>query len=749
MAAEWKAIRVGKRAFRRQLEKAIRRSWMRALAELITKADDSYTRLEAEGYEVDGDIVVEYEKNRDEVRFYVVDEAEGMTADRLEEVFEEYGGDVAAGEDARGFFNRGAKDALLAMEGGYEESICEGEYAKVDLRISQDGEPQVRITGPRKASASRRKQMGIVGGGNGTLASFALPAAVQAPQFETVRSALASFWMLRKIVSPDNERRRLILIFRDREEEIIFASPIAETLIDRQVMPLEVEGYKKLRLEVTLKKAEEDLDQSLSDRRVGGMLIIDEGEAVLDLTMGRFDRDPAAGPFYGEVRIKKGFKRFLKQQEDAGMHVLSDERNGLERHHPWVDGLLREIENVLEPHVERERKARAAGAQELSETERKHHDKIIEELNRIAEEETQKAWEGIEDDDDVNPPASGLEIRPAHIVIAEGTQRFAAVVADFGKVQPGDLIYVEDEPDCLDLEPDEIKVEQDDNDKVFIGYFRISGGATGETGKIVAITNDTDLSAEATFEVVQEAYPQFEGDMAFVPEASSVVDQKPATLSLLVRTDVIGPGDEIEVVSSDDDKVKVLIPTIEVDAQKVRGGVARVGVRVRGQRIGNTATLTATSGHASPATVQVHVRSQAAPPKGKKGLFKEIVYSDQASDRERVHFDDGTGNIVIHIAEPTVSHHVGLAGQYKHLLDSQTLVAELVTQCVAQEIARRKLESGARVYFDRSAAGQMQEDLAEIRHLVHTYGPSIHRVVVDQQLLKGARRAAQENRGSE
>jgi len=721
---------------------------MRALAELITNADDSYTRLEAEGFEVDGDIVVEYERNREEVRFYVIDEAEGMTADRLEEVFEEYGGDVAAGEEARGFFNRGAKDALLAMEGGFEESICDGEYAKVDLRISDDGEPQVRITGPRKASAARRKEMGIVGGGNGTLASFALPPAVQAPQFETVRTALASFWMLRKIVSPENDRRRLILVFREREEEIIFSPPIAETLIDREVISLEVEGYKKFRLDVTLKKAEEDLDQSLSDRRVGGMLIVDEGDAVLDLTMGRFDRDPAAGPFFGEVRIKKGFKKFLKGQEEAGTHVLSDERNGLERHHPWVGGLLREIESVLEPHVEKERKARAAGAQELSESERKHHDKIIEELNRIAEEETQKAWEGIEDDEDVNPPASGLEIRPSHIVIAEGTQRYAAVVADFGKVQPGDLIYVEDEPDCLDLEPDEIKVEQDENDKVFIGYFKISGGITGETGKLVVITNDSDISAEATFEVVQEAYPQFQGDMAFVPEASSVVDQKPATLSLYVRTDVVSPGDEVEVVSSDDSTVKVLTATVEVDEQKVRGGVARVEVRVRGQGIGNTATVTATSEHATPASVQVHVRSQASPPKGKKGLFKEIVYSDQASDRERVHYDDGTGNIVVHIAEPTVSHHLGLAGEYKHLLDSQTLVAELVTQCVAQEIARRKLESGARVYFDRSTAGQMQEDLAEIRHLVHTYGPAIHRVVVDQLLLKSARRAAAE-RGNE
>jgi hypothetical protein len=439
----------------------------------------------------------------------VMDQAEGMTVQKMGEVFEEYGGEVAAGAEARGFFNRGAKDALLVMEEGYEESVCDGELARVDLRISDLDEPQVKITGPKKVGAKKRKEMGIASGANGTVASFALPKGQQVPQVETVRSALASFCMLRKIVDPANERRRLRFTFRDTDEEVVFSPPVGEALIEKRKAALEVTGYPNFKLLISLFKAEEDLDQSLSDRRVGGMLIVDEGDAVLDLTMGRFDRDPAAAPFFGEIKITRGFKKFLRDQERAGYHVLSDERSGLEKHHDWVEALTREIEQILEPHIEKERKARASETQELSESERKHHHKIIEELNRIAEDETRKQWEGLDEDDIKRPPASGLEIRPTHITIAEGTQRFAAVIADVGKVLPGDLIYVEDEPDVLDLEPDEIKVEDLEGD-VFVGYFKISGGVAGESGKIIAITNDANLTAEATFEVVTETYPPFQ-----------------------------------------------------------------------------------------------------------------------------------------------------------------------------------------------------------------------------------------------
>jgi hypothetical protein len=737
--SQWRKLRLGGRQWQRLFTRAIRGSWIRALAELITNSDDSYTRLLKAGVVGSGTIVVDFDRARDTAWFRVIDEAEGMSADRLEEVFKEYGGEVAAGPDARGFFNRGAKDALLAMEGGREDSIKDGEYASMELRTVLGEEPERRLTGPHKATAAIRRRLRLPE--NGTVASFRLPEGYQhVPQQETVRTALARFWMLRKIVDPDNATRRLVLRYRGQDVEIISPQPVGEALISKPFQ-LRVEGFPDFDYQLTLKKASQDLDQTTnSDQRVGGLLVVDEGDAVLDLTLGRFDREPSAAPFFGEVKILGGFKDFLRAQEKEGQAVLSEERNGFELSHHWVQSLIRSIEDKIEPFVEQERKAREKGQQDLSPEERAHQAKVMSELNKILEDETRKTWTGDQDTDRVTLPAGGLEIRPIAITISEGSQRYLFVRADPAKCPPETVIYIEDEAGTLAIEPQEFKVE-DDGELVFVRAVKISGGSAGQTGRIVAISSE--CTAEATYQVVPDAYPSFDGEIMFIPSDVSIVDQKISTVSLYVKTTAIPAGETIWITSSEDESVAVLSPGAYFDPRDVRGDIGKVRMRVRGVGVGKSAVLTAKHG-ATSAQATVTVRSEHVPPPSRKGLFRKIEYSDKESVTERFHFEQATGTIFIHLLEPTILLHLGAVGEFRELLNARTLVAELVTQCVAGEVAQRKLETGARIYFDSTPAGQFQEDQEEIRALIHKHGAAIHKSIVDVALLREARKVESE-----
>jgi hypothetical protein len=541
--------------------------------------------------------------------------------------------------------------------------------------------------------------------------------------------------MLRKIVDPANLRRKLILRYRGQETEILYPPPVGELVVDEE-FALEVDGFPIFPVKLVIKKAEDALDQSPnSDQRVGGLLIVDEGDAVLDLTLGRFDRDPFAAKLFGELKILKGFKDFLRTEERAGRVVLSEERNGFEEPHPWVQALLKEIEKRIGPHVEAERRTKATTASQLTEDEVKHQRKIMEELNRILEEETKASWEGLEDTDRKLPPASGLAIKPDRLVVTEGIPRYAAVLVDPVKCSPGSVIVVEDEAGSLTIEPSEIKVEKEEG-LVFVRSIRIEGGTAGEKGRIVAVSGT--LEATAQYEVIAAAYPPFEGEMAFQPDDVAIVDQKVGTLNLYVKNDAVPVGEPIVITTSDPGKVRVLASTVVVDARDVRHGIGKARVRVRGMGVGQKAQISATY-TAYGAVVQVRVRSeQAAPPAG-KGLFKGVSYDEAAPPQQRVHYDDQTGEIVIHLKEPTVGLHLGAKGEFRNLLDAQTLVAELVTQCFAQEVARRKIESGARPYFGSTPEERLREDLQEMEYQTYKYGPTIHRMFVDQDLIREAR----------
>jgi hypothetical protein len=114
----------------------------KALVELVTNSDDSYSRLERSGEPVTGAITVRYERHKGGAFLVVADQAEGMTFETTCMVLA-YGAPhspLSRGEaGGRGYFGRGLKQAVYGLGYGWIETIRNGRYTRIELFRGENG----------------------------------------------------------------------------------------------------------------------------------------------------------------------------------------------------------------------------------------------------------------------------------------------------------------------------------------------------------------------------------------------------------------------------------------------------------------------------------------------------------------------------------------------------------------------------------------------------------------------------------
>jgi len=225
------------RQYLRQFDTAIRKKPVRALAELITNSDDSYRRLEAEGNDVTGRILVELDRRRDKRTIAVIDDGEGLTDEEMGFKFAEYGASTSGmkeSQNVRGYFGKGIKDVLFGMEKGRVKSIKDGILYTAEFRWGRDKKPEIRVNKSRKrVTDATRDALGIPG--NGTRVEFEIPGEGSVPRHETLRTRLSSFYMLRTINSSPDRRvvlRTINASGPNYEDEVIYSSPVGVLLLD-------------------------------------------------------------------------------------------------------------------------------------------------------------------------------------------------------------------------------------------------------------------------------------------------------------------------------------------------------------------------------------------------------------------------------------------------------------------------------------------------------------------------------------
>ena len=402
-----------------QADQAIRKDVLRALVEIITNCNDSYSRLEYAGQQVNGEIVIDIHRKHQNSLIRVRDHAEGMTDLRMDKVVGTYG-EATSGlkEDkhVRGMWGRGLKDSIFGLGYGHVFSFKGANFYSCSLLIKK-GIPTFRLNSPTRAIASLREEYEMPEG-NGTILEIIISRDdVKVPQFDNLRNYLQRHFELRPIMS--NPQRRIIL--RDitsagkiRHEHVLsYKSPRGEKVLSEEIY---VEGYPvKAQLEVFRSGIQLSTRSEEGDYADGGLLVFSKA-TIISLTMLKFENDPYAGYFYGSIQCDH-LHHLMKNDEP----VLTATRDGINWSHPFARALKLAVEAKLEPLILAERKHAVHDEQtKLDKRLRQKINQALHELNSIAltELSDKKDYDSLPKQIDL--PPSGIVFTPERVYVQTG-----------------------------------------------------------------------------------------------------------------------------------------------------------------------------------------------------------------------------------------------------------------------------------------------------------------------------------------
>ena len=719
-------LRVAARAVARAMHRAIQGDPYRALIELILNADDSYRRLEDQGITPSGIIEIEFERWRDGGHFDVRDFAEGMAPEDALQKILGWGAAVSghAGGSARGFFGRGGKDALFEMANGHL-ATCKDNVLTHLTFTEESGERGVEEE-HFAARPNKRQQLGIPSG-NGTVASFDLPSGSRVPQFETVRETLSTLYALRKVLS--NQNRDVRLKYRGESFSLQYTAPVGD--VEAQGNAYVVTDIGSMELQYSISVAPGELDQTESDRREGGLLIVDEKDAVIDLNLYHFNRDPDAERIFGEVRVV-GLRSVMQRDET----IVTEERNGLNDSNKSAKQLIASVEQLLDPIVRKLREHKRHRDSEQSTKTRQKVSQLTSDLNDLAAKitgakgQSQGPMPGTEGP--VGPSVPPIEISPdpilampASLTLTPRVSSRVSVYFDTSRCK-GDVI-IDAQGDDIEFSPDQFVIV--DTQKVFRHDIEVFGLAAGTEGALVIVNDGGELTIP--FKVVAEVYPTPENGFAFVPEVATANQGRARTLQLYIDTAKVGESGSI-VFEVEDDKVGHLDKTfVQYTSESALYGVVRVGVKITGVKLGGSTRVTAScGGHTANCLFEVVSRRKPGPSTG--GFFNGLDWDNNRFPK--CHFRTDDSKMVIHCLEPTFA----LLGVSPFAFDNdravQVAVAEACTQVACQQIAEATVpgQGQRRAYLHpNDDKKRLEEDYAFIQYLTKEVGPVVYRALVE------------------
>lgn len=492
-----------------QADQAIRKDVMRALVEIITNSNDSYSRLEDAGLhasEASGEIIIDVLRKHKNSLIRVRDFAEGMDDVRMDRVVGTYG-EATSGlkEDmhVRGMWGRGLKDAIFGLGYGYVNSI-KGDNLYRSSLLLKDGVPTFDLENPIPATEELRTKHGIPER-NGTEIEIVVSRDdVKIPQFENLRNYLQRHFELRTIMA--NPARLIILrnlssLHKVKHEYVLsYKPPKGEMVLDEQ---FQIEGFPaSAHLQLLRSKIQLSTRGEEGDYADAGLLVISK-ETIVSLTMLKFENDPYASFFYGSINCDY-LHDLLKNDEP----VLTATRDGINWTHPFAKALKQEVESRIEPLVQVEREHAMQDEQmKLDKRLRKKLDKTLRELNVIASSELSDGRGQSSDGKRVEPPPAGLGFVPERVFVQTGQTVTLTLRAHLNdKVHDGATVFVaSDNPEVDVLTPKVSIKAMKDHPNVGVAKVSVEGKQVGNEGVVTAYLSDQKAKAVVQVRSKKEA----------------------------------------------------------------------------------------------------------------------------------------------------------------------------------------------------------------------------------------------------
>jgi hypothetical protein len=182
-------------------------------------------------------------------------------------------------------------------------------------------------------------------------------------------------------------------------------------------------------------------------------------------------------------------------------------------------------------------------------------------------------------------------------------------------------------------------------------------------------------------------------------------------------------------IVSDNPEIIVLTLQATLEPHKDDPTIGQAHIKVEGRQVGSEGVITAyLKGHRAMALVQVRSKKEvitAAPSPNRGGLFTDIRFDDRTDPRQRVYFDRVNSSIVVATAAPSVKLYLDKQNRLDTTVQGQVLLAELITEAVCREIARRGVEDGRFLAPEGAEADAVHNHYIRLQnryaHLIHEF----------------------------
>jgi len=555
-------VQIAVRYLKLQFEKGVGRSVAKILTELVTNSDDSYRRMGCEELSANqsfGEIKII--ANRRKRRFFVIDQAQGMTREEMERFgcYGEESGDRKAGWRTRSLFGKGLRDVLFTQRYGVVKSIRNNQSSIAEFyygskRGSTEKRPTIEIDDhPPRVNTDIRSSWGIKG--DGTNVEFRLREDLSFPRRETICGKLKTFYMLRMINSNSNRKVLLQYIDSNGEEtfdKINYSFPPGE-LIEKKSFEISFDN-RDFGIEMEIRRAEVDLSQGTAgyEDREGGLLVTDEDDNVMDLTLFRYDYDPSASKLFGRLKIT-GAGEYVRSKLNCEQpeEVLTEDREGLVRKHGFYRKLAENVEILLKPIIDEEEKRRKLQSGGFSSETLARYNRAIDSLNALYQKLVGKA--------DLSNGFAGktpkmpeyMNFIRSELAVTENVLTPVALIVNCEKFPKDANIVVASDSENVSVYPQQFAVERQSADSaLLVKVLHATGTRAGISGNITAKAtdgNNCERRAEVRINVIDKEIFYPPNGMAFKPSHVRLHEGAKRRLYLFLDAEKVPTGSTVQL----------------------------------------------------------------------------------------------------------------------------------------------------------------------------------------------------------
>ncbi len=409
-------------------------------------------------------------------------------------------------------------------------------------------------------------------------------------------------------------------------------------------------------MDVIIVRSERKLEGVSPDRdaRENGLLIVDELDAVYDLTFvdPDYERAEFLKHIFGVIRIR-GLRAVLEQylnSPDFPTSPLRVDRDGFNREHEFSRALLDFLAEQLRPCYERERKRVEEREQGKfsSETQKRIED-ALKNLNKFFQQITDLTGSGAGGDGETPPtPTVPLSIIPGMTTLTINRPRKLLVLIRENAVLDGAEI-VATATEGLTVQPESATLSIKDaprwtpHKEFFCVPVIVTGSVLGIKGTVTVLVEGIGetLEAQVTIEnVLEEAMIPLPEHMEFRPAISMgkpgrrnnvVLYVNPLSIKpgQCIRFDIVKRTGGVALLGADGAELQHLSVQLDRDVHRVSGQqVYRINIPWRGTAWNQHATVEATARSVTgPVRAETRVRIDEVNPND-SGFFKRVDYDE-------------------------------------------------------------------------------------------------------------------------